>query len=331
MQAGVAFALARVAAGLVLLGVLFYFKWIDLDVLRNALRHPATLAFALLICTCATPAAALRWHILLQSQGLHLRLLETTRISFIAAFFGTFLPGGVGGDIVRVVYIHQATAGRRTSAFLSIFVDRLVGLGALMLCGVVVSLLRPFSEQSWLEHVTTAVALFMLSAIAAVLFAGDRILSVLSTVVARKWPNFSSIVNGTAIALRDYRRAWPALLLSFTTSLLVAGMLVGAVVVIAVFMQFGGLDAGRYAIAAAYGIVINSLPTTPGGLGVGESAFASFCVALQTAPSATPYGTIFLLFRCVVMLSALPGLLVYLIYPQRAKLLEAVNADDAAV
>ncbi|MEI6200660.1 MAG: lysylphosphatidylglycerol synthase transmembrane domain-containing protein [Enhydrobacter sp.] len=323
--------MARITAGLLLLGILFYFKWIDVDVVRTALKHPATLAFAVLICGCATPAAALRWHILLRSQGLLLRLVETIRISFIAAFFGTFLPGGVGGDLVRVVYIHQATAGRRTSALLSIFVDRLVGLAALMLCGVLVSLWRPFSEQSWLEHATTLVALSLLFAIAAVLFAGDRILSRLGAVVENKWPKLSNVANGTAVALKDYRRAWPALLLSFVASLLVAGMLVGAVVAIAVFMQFGGLDAGRYAIAAAYGIVINSLPTTPGGLGVGESAFASFCVALQTTPSATPYGTIFLLFRCVVMLSALPGLLVYMIYPQRAKLLEAVNTDDAAI
>jgi uncharacterized protein (TIRG00374 family) len=316
--------------GLLLLSALFYFKWIDLDILRNALKYPATLAFAVLVCACATPAAALRWHILMQSQGLHLRLLETTRISFIAAFFGTFLPGGVGGDLVRVVYIHQATEGRRTSALLSIFVDRLVGLAALMLCGVLVSLLRPLSEQGWLEKATTAIALALLAATAVILFAGDRVLSLLGALMAGRWPKLAAVVKGTAIALQDYRRAWRALLLSSAASLLVAGMLVGAIVAIAVFMQFGGLDAGRYAIAAAYGIVINSLPTTPGGLGVGESAFASFCVALQSAPSATSYATIFLLFRCAVMLSALPGLLVYLINPQRAKLLEAVSADDGA-
>ncbi len=42
----------------------------------------------------------------------------------------------------------------------------------------------------------------------------------------------------------------------------------------------------------------NSLPFTPGGLGIGEAAFANAALALEPVRSGAPYATAFLAYRC---------------------------------
>ncbi len=314
----------RLLAGLLLLGALFYFGLIDLAVLRTALHYPGTLALATFVSLLAIPTAAFRWQLLLRSQDLHFRFTETARIAAIATFFGTFLPGAVGGDIIRVVYIHRASFGRRSGAYMSILVDRLIGFAALMIYGIVVTLTRPFGSYHLLEYALLLFASGFLVSIAIVLVFGDRVLGIVNSLFEGRWHKIAEVVEHSALALRQYRLAWPVLLYSLGGSILVTGMQIGAIVIIAVSMGFGGLSAGDYTIASAYGLMVNNVPLTPGGLGVGEGAFASLCVALGGATN-KPYGTIFLIFRCVLMISVLPGLLVYLIYPDRAHLLDQVD------
>lgn len=325
-----ALTILRLATGVLLLGALFYFGLLDLAVLHTALHHPATLALATLISLAAIPVAAFRWHLLLRSQDLCLRFVDTVRIAAISTFFGTFLPGAVGGDIVRVVYIHRASFGRRTGAYMSILVDRLIGFAALMIYGIVVTLLRPIGSYSWIEYTLMLFAGAFLAGITTVIVLGDRVLRIVNLLFQGRWHKFAEIVEHVARALQQYRRQWPVLLYSLGISLIVSGLQIGAIVVIGVFMHFGSLGAADYAIAAAYGLMINNVPVTPGGLGVGESAFASLCVALEATATNTPYGTIFLIFRCVLMISVLPGWLAYLIYPDRAKLLETVDTADGS-
>lgn len=317
----------RLATGLLLLSALFCFGLIDLAVLRTALHYPGTLALATFVSLLAIPTAAFRWQLLLRSQDLHFRFADTARIAAISTFFGTFLPGAVGGDIIRVVYIHRATFGRRTGAYMSILVDRLIGFAALMIYGIVVTLCRPFGSYHSLEYALVLFAAVFIGAAAIVLVLGDSALGIINSFVRGRWHAIAELVERVALALRQYRLAWPVLLYSLGVSILVSGMQIGAIVIIAVFMDIGELSAGDYTIAAAYGLMVNNIPLTPGGLGVGESAFASLCVALGGAAT-VPYGTTFLLFRCVLMISVLPGLLVYLIYPDRARLLERVDTVD---
>ena len=55
------------------------------------------------ICYSAVEVlATVRWQILLRIQGIRLNWLRTGAIVMIGLFFNQFLPGGVGGDAMRV-------------------------------------------------------------------------------------------------------------------------------------------------------------------------------------------------------------------------------------
>ena len=319
---------ARIAAGLVLLAALFYFRLIDLDELRKALDHPGLLLVAMFACMAAVPISGLRWHILLRSQGLVLHLRHTIRIVAMGSFFATFLPGAAGGDIVRGVYIYQASHGRRTSALLSIFIDRLIGLTAFVLFGVVATLTRPRASYGMLEYSIFAMAVLFISGIIVLFLFGHRMAQLVNLVFAGKSQRLAAIIDDAGEALHEYARQWRGVMICLGLSLIIVLLIAFSVIIIASAMQFGGLTPVEYGIAGIYAMIANSLPFTPGGLGIGEGAFASACVALEPATSSIPYGTIFLVLRCVIVISTLPGLILYLVYPHRAQLLVPVNSDS---
>jgi hypothetical protein len=74
-----------------------------------------------------------RWRIVLEAQGLHLPLGRATRISLVAQFFNSFLLGSTGGDLIKAYYAARETHHKKTEAVTTVFVDRLVGLWAMLL------------------------------------------------------------------------------------------------------------------------------------------------------------------------------------------------------
>ena len=74
-----------------------------------------------------------RWRLVLEAQGLELSLARATRISLVAQFFNSFLLGSTGGDLIKAYYAARETHHRKTEAVTTVFVDRLVGLWAMLL------------------------------------------------------------------------------------------------------------------------------------------------------------------------------------------------------
>jgi uncharacterized membrane protein YbhN (UPF0104 family) len=82
-------------------------------------------------------------------------------------YFNLILPTSVGGDVVRAWYLDGQT-GRRLSAFLSVFIDRLNGLLVLLVLACGATALYPFGLPLWIQAAvwgTAACALLGLVAV----------------------------------------------------------------------------------------------------------------------------------------------------------------------
>lgn len=86
------------------------------------------------------PVQAVRWHILLRSQGVPATLARATRLTYVGMFFNICMPGTTGGDVVKAYYAARGSS-HRTKAVMSVFVDRVAGLLGLILLGAVAGLL----------------------------------------------------------------------------------------------------------------------------------------------------------------------------------------------
>jgi uncharacterized protein (TIRG00374 family) len=82
-----------------------------------------------------------RWQILLRIQGIRLSWLKAGAIVMVGLFFNHFLPGGVGGDAMRLYFIFKLAPERKVGATLSVAMDRVLGLLTLLsLAGISLSL-----------------------------------------------------------------------------------------------------------------------------------------------------------------------------------------------
>jgi uncharacterized protein (TIRG00374 family) len=298
--------LARIASGFLLLVLLYRWRVIDLGALDILVARPDVLALALAACLANIPLEALRWHALLRAQGLDLRLSRTMRVFAISLFFANFLPGAAGGDLVRGVYVYKAARGKRAAAMLSIFIDRLIGLVAFVLLSLAAVLTRPIGTGP-IEVSIIAVSLGFIAVLVLLFRRGHVVAERLQRLLSGRNARLARLVDDIGTALRQYMRDWRSACLAMLLSLVIAGLAVAPIVLIADAMAFG-LSSGDYAIAGLYALIANSVPATPGGLGIGEGSFASACLLFAPQAAHAAYGTVFLAFRCVFILSTLPGL-----------------------
>jgi hypothetical protein len=77
-----------------------------------------------------------RWRLLIRAQGGEAPFAGLVRAYFVGIFFNNLLPSTIGGDTVRVIHTARSGVGR-AKALAVIFVDRFLGLLALLLFAIV--------------------------------------------------------------------------------------------------------------------------------------------------------------------------------------------------
>lgn len=90
------------------------------------------LGAALLLHLVGIPVRAYRWRILLTALEINIPLSQLTRLYFVGSFFNTFLPTGVGGDMVRIYELGRQSR-QPAAAVGTVLVDRATGILMLFL------------------------------------------------------------------------------------------------------------------------------------------------------------------------------------------------------
>lgn len=306
----VVFGILRAVIGvtlLVYLGTSGLIKWKSLLGLAQA--WPLTLA-ALVGLIIAFYIAAWRLAILMAAPGLHLTLGASLRLTLIGQFFSTFLPGGTSGDMMKIYYAARGNEGRRTEVATIMLFDRAVGMFALLLFPL---LLVPFFPQLVAASPALRRILLVAASIAVAMLAG--FLLCLSTRVRnsrlllwlfRKMP-LGAYAERMFDAVHGFGDHPGALLGSVVISLMGHVISAGTVIILAIATG-GVVRSAEVSMLVPIGFLANTLPLTPGGLGVGEAAFSRLFRLAHIATGAEAL----LGWRLLTTLISLPGLIYYL-------------------
>jgi uncharacterized protein (TIRG00374 family) len=92
--------------------------------------HYGYLALAFVICLASVVLTFVRWYFLVRAQGLPFTLPDALRLGAVGFFFNSFLPGSVGGDIIKAAFLAREQS-RRTVAVATVIMDRVIALWAL--------------------------------------------------------------------------------------------------------------------------------------------------------------------------------------------------------
>ncbi|MEI6492377.1 MAG: lysylphosphatidylglycerol synthase transmembrane domain-containing protein [Verrucomicrobiota bacterium] len=245
----------------------------------------------------------LRWRIFLRMAGIEVRFAESASIFFAGLFGNLFLPGGAGGDVVKIGLLAARGKDVGRSA-ISVLMDRLCGTVSMIVIGAaLMSWQFPWLSQSpvvaGLVHAIVIYLSVLSGLIALSIFLSAR------GMVARlppRWPGRKKLVELSGVYF-ECALQWPRTLRALGIS----------VVMMAVFFltyfcssrAYGvDLPASKFLALMPAVDIISGLPLSLGGMGVREGLFVFLLgnLASVSEPLAVSISL------CGYMMSALWGL-----------------------
>lgn len=304
------------------LGLVIYVlnsKMVDFEMLQSLLLNPWHLLTAFFFLSLSVLLCTARWYLLVKPQGLKLSFKKLISLSMIGAFFNTFMPGSVGGDLIKAWYVAGQEPERRTKAIFTVLLDRVLGLAVIILYAAITLLF--YTE--WLENNV------QLKVIAMILWGFTACTIVFSIIffvpamwklppfvklveVLRKNPRVGKIIN-SALLYRHHLVpvAWATLLSGIS--------ILGTNIFFSLLGSYIGIpmDLAHYFFIVPVALVVSAVPLLPGGIGTGQVAFYTlFSWIGMTNPDQG--GTLCTVFQIYSILFNCLGAIFYFKFKRRA-------------
>lgn len=251
---------------------------LDFRLLGVVFAQPKLLFLNMAVFFGNTAICAHRWRILLGLAGARLPFWRAVQLQLTGMFFNTVVPGNVGGDVVKALYVARDNAPeKRTGILLIVLVDRLVGLAGLILFAnlVTVPQAATLAADPQLRQV-----FFLVALLGAGVILGPALLVLL---LRRGGPTLEAKLNGPTKLAKLLTQLVAALRLltsdpwKLAQALGLAILAHAAAMSLFVAMTHAIVDANVSftSIATVYplGFLTIVIPVAPAGLGVGHVAF----------------------------------------------------------
>jgi uncharacterized protein (TIRG00374 family) len=295
---------ARLAVAVVLLSWLLYISH-PAEIWRVGSRaRLAPLLFAVALTLFDRALMAYRWLVLLRPlpPGSRPPFARVMRIFFVSTFVGTFLPGSVGGDLVRA----YALAGERVPMPLSIAsvaMDRALGVLSILLLGLAAVLAAPAQAPPGIFAVLLLCAAAC-CVLALVVFSETVAGGVLRLLARVPWQGLQRASRRLLEAVRAYRHHHGAL-----ANVLAGSLGVQVLRVLQAWLLGSSLGIvlplSAYFVCIPVILLVMLLPVTMNGLGTSQAAFV-WCFGGLGVPRAEAFA-LSVLFVALGIVGNLPG------------------------
>jgi hypothetical protein len=257
---------------------------------------------------------SLRMWRLLRIVGFNIGFSEALRVNLASMCLGLVLPGLIGIDAIRASYFCLQNKDRKIDAFTSIFIDRVIGIYALILLASMAAVLGLLFD---LDSIHNSYVLVSMTTLITVTF-GLTLLcnkTVLKFApVAALFKCLPMVIQGIITTLQRFACFPKEMSICLLISLFSQAITITNFVIIGILIK-DNLPVLAHFIINPIALFLNAVPLTPGGLGITESAFTYLFKVAGSDNGAT----ISLLARinqyCVSVIIGLPALFLLKIKP----------------
>jgi len=266
------------------------------------------------------PMATFRWWLLLRAIGVQVKPKQIFILTWIGNFFNTTLPGAVTGDVVKGYYVIKAQQEEgRTRAFMTLLIDRFVGLFGLI---VMAFLALVFN----LELILSQERLHSLAWMITILFGGTVLFYTITLFPFKEgrdpFIRFFQRLPAKKISLKVYS-AFKSYQHQKTTLLLTLLLAIGIHTLIALlFFQVANLmgiedmELATQFFLMPIGLITVAIPLAPGGIGIGHAAFESLYQLVGYSGGADIFNLFIIVQLGVFLLGGIP----YFLYSSKYKI-----------
>ncbi len=225
------------------------------------------------------PMATFRWWLLLRAIGVQVNPKQTFILTWIGNFFNTTLPGAVTGDVVKGYYVIKAQHEEgRTRAFMTLLIDRIVGLFGLIVMAflaLVLNLELILSQErlhslAWMITVLFgATVVFYAIAVFPFKEGRDPFIRLFQRLPAKK------ISLKVYSAFKSYQHQKSTLLLTLLLAIGIHTLIALLFFQVANLMGLKEMELATQFFLMPIGLITVAIPIAPGGIGIGHAAFES--------------------------------------------------------
>lgn len=225
------------------------------------------------------PMATFRWWLLLRAIGVQVNPKQTFILTWIGNFFNATLPGAVTGDVVKGYYVIKAQHEEgRTRAFMTLLIDRIVGLFGLIVMAflaLVLNLELILSQErlhslAWMITVLFgATVVFYAIAVFPFKEGRDPFIRLFQRLPAKK------ISLKVYSAFKSYQHQKSTLLLTLLLAIGIHTLIALLFFQVANLMGLKEMELATQFFLMPIGLITVAIPIAPGGIGIGHAAFES--------------------------------------------------------
>jgi uncharacterized protein (TIRG00374 family) len=296
------------------LGILLYIftSVVDIKSLWGNLKS-ANLLFlvaAVAVYFLVQTVSAYRWYLLLKPQGIEMRFPKVLSLYFLGMYFNFFLPSAIGGDFFRVYYLHKHT-GRLSASTASVFLDRDIGMGGLLLVATVVATIAGTTVNGvLLAPIFALIGVAFLAANLAIFYRPTYNL-IHRLLKAFKMKKADEKVERLFESFNSYRGRWDLIAIAVLLSI---GVQVGCVFVNVLIADGIGLTTANgwidYLVFIPTIGLLGMIPLSVNGAGWRE---ISYILLFQSVgATADKAATLSILWVAAIVVVSLPGGIIYL-------------------
>ena len=289
----------------------------------------ASLAMILVAFSCSF----VRWFLLVRGLGLSFHLSDAFRLGSLGFMLNQVMPGSVGGDLFKAAFIAHEQPGRRTEAVATVIIDRFIGLVAMLVvaslalfvAGRALSPSPVFGSLKVFIWVSAAGGCGAVMALSSRLVSGVRVQQRM-----RKVPYIGHSLSRLVAGLHQFASRRSYLAGAFALATVTHGLFITSMWCIAQGLPIASPSFIENAAIVPVALVAGSMPLTPGGLGLTETALAKLYLAIGLAES--DGALVALCYRALTYAVAGIGAIYYLSAKRRIDrlILEAEDLSDDA-
>jgi len=248
---------------------------------------PEWLAVAALLMVTAAALQIYRWYLLVRALDLPFAVRDAYRLSLVGIFYNTFIPGSVGGDLVKAYFIAHAHPERKARAIASVIADRALGLfGLILFVAVLGSIAWAMGDARIVGNPDLQWIVKVMAVVAAVTVLGFLLLGFLPQ---RRVDRFAGRLKWIPKLGNPLSEMWYAVwMYRQRPKVVAAGVALSAASHFALVFAFHSAASvfppanpaaelatlSEHMVIAPIGFIAQAIPITPGGVGVAEGVFA---------------------------------------------------------
>jgi len=251
----------------------------------------------------------LRWFLILRATSFKISFFTALKYSLIGHFFNNVMPSTIGGDFIRGYYLWKDVEERKKKAIFTILLDRVIGgISSVFFLFAGAIYLSP--EFPILKYLACLIGVFIVFLILCLFFLKSKFLEKIPL-----YKKFSDkhILKKVAVLITFYREEKLTVIIgSFFISFLVQGL--GISLNFLIIRSISGAEIAFLPFLCVVPIinVIQALPVSFAGWGIGEAAYSIFFKMIGITPEISVSASV--VYRLSFLIASLSGLPVYILH-----------------